>query len=78
MNPVSPGPVDTPIIQDFLDTLGERAEEDARVMDRIGTPGDIAPIIAFMLSDMSAWLRGTNITSDGGMSSFLLCNQHNL
>ncbi|MGH1358606.1 MAG: coniferyl-alcohol dehydrogenase [Burkholderiaceae bacterium] len=78
MNAVSPGPVNTPIIQDFLDTLGKRAEEDARVMDRVGTPQDIAPVIAFMLSEMSGWLRGTNIGSDGGMSSFLLCNQHDL
>jgi len=78
MNTVSPGPVDTPIIQDFLDTLGERAAEDARVMDRIGTPKDIAPIVAFMLSDMSVWLRGANITADGGMSSHILSNMHDL
>ena len=36
MNCVSPGPVETPILPDFLETLGERAEEDMRVMDRPG------------------------------------------
>ena len=54
MNSVSPGPVDTPILGDFLQTLGARAEEDRRVMDRPGTPKDIAPVIAFLLSDLSA------------------------
>lgn len=49
MNTVSPGPVDTPILGDFLETLGARAEEDARVMDRPGTPQDLAPIVAFLL-----------------------------
>ena len=78
MNAVSPGPVDTPILQDFIQTLGARAEEDMRVMDRPGTPADIAPVVAFLLSDLSGWIRGTNIPVDGGMSSHLLCNIHGL
>lgn len=67
MNAVSPGPVETPILKDFLETLGERAEEDMKIMDRPGTPQDIAPVVVFLLSDGSAWLRGTNIAADGGM-----------
>lgn len=78
MNAVSPGPVDTPILKDFLQTLGARAEEDARVMDRPGRPEDIAPVIVFLLSDASAWIRGTNIPVDGGMSSHILCNLNGL
>ena len=78
MNTVSPGPVDTPILKDFLETLGERAEEDARVMDRPGTPEDIAPVVAFLLSDMTSWIRGSNIAADGGMSSNILCGMHGL
>ena len=41
-------------------TLGARAEEDARIMDRPGRPEDIAPVVAFLLSDMTTWIRGTN------------------
>ena len=78
MNAVSPGPVDTPILKDFLETLGERAEEDRRIMDRPGTPADIAPVVAFLLSDMTSWIRGTNIPTDGGMSSNILCNMNGL
>ncbi|MCC1491333.1 coniferyl-alcohol dehydrogenase [Cognatishimia sp. F0-27] len=78
INSVSPGPVNTPIIGDFLETLGARAEEDARVMDRPGEAADIAPVIAFMLSDLSQWIRGTNIPTDGGMSSNILCEMHGL
>lgn len=76
MNAVSPGPVETPILADFLKTLGARAEEDMRTMDRPGRPGDIAPVVAFLLSDGSAWIRGTNIAVDGGMFSNVLCQQH--
>ena len=78
MNTISPGPVDTPILGDFLTTLGARAEEDARIMDRPGTPQDLAPIVAFLLSDMTTWIRGTNIPADGGMSSNILCEMHGL
>lgn len=78
INAVSPGPVDTPILGDFLQTLGARAEEDARVMDRPGRPEDIAPVVAFLLSDMSGWIRGANIPADGGMSSNILCEMHGL
>jgi NAD(P)-dependent dehydrogenase (short-subunit alcohol dehydrogenase family) len=78
MNAVSPGPVDTPILGDFIETLGARAEEDMRVMDRPGRADDIAPVVAFLLSDMTTWIRGTNIPVDGGMSSNILCEMHGL
>jgi NAD(P)-dependent dehydrogenase (short-subunit alcohol dehydrogenase family) len=76
MNAVSPGPVDTPILKDFVETLGARAEEDMRTMDRPGTPADLAPVVAFLLSDGSAWIRGTNIPCDGGMFSNVMCQLH--
>jgi len=78
MNCVSPGPVDTPILKDFIETLGERAEEDMKIMDRPGTPDDIAPVIVFMASDESAWIRGTNIPCDGGMYSHVQCAMNDL
>ena len=71
MNAVSPGPVQTPILKDFLETLGERAEEDMRIMDRPGSPEDIAPVVSFLLSPASAWLRGVNIATDGGMRAHI-------
>lgn len=76
MNCISPGPVETPILPDFLETLGERAEEDMRVMDRPGKPEDIAPVVAFLCSDWSDWIRGANIPCDGGMYQHVLCNMN--
>jgi NAD(P)-dependent dehydrogenase (short-subunit alcohol dehydrogenase family) len=78
MNTVSPGPVDTPILKDFIETLSTRAEEDMRTMDRPGTPADIAPVVTFLLSDGSAWIRGTNIPVDGGMFSSVKCQINGL
>lgn len=76
MNCVSPGPVETPILNDFKATLGERAKEDTTVNDRVGRIDDVAPVVCFLLSDMTHWFRGTNLMVDGGMSSHILQNMH--
>jgi NAD(P)-dependent dehydrogenase (short-subunit alcohol dehydrogenase family) len=78
MNCVSPGPVETPILDDFLETLGERAQESERNMDRFGRPEDVAPVVAFLLSDDARWFRGANLTPDGGMGAHLALRRHGL
>jgi len=75
MNCVSPGPVETPILPDFLETLGERAEEDMKLCGP-GKPEDIAPVVAFMCSEGSAWMRGTDVHVDGGMYQHVMCEMH--
>lgn len=76
VNSISPGPVETPILADFLETLGERAEEDMGMMGRAGTPEEIAPVVAFLCSDDSGWINGANIPADGGMSAHVMRNVH--
>ena len=78
MNAVSPGAVETPILQDFLDTLGKKAEESRAVMDRWGTPEDVAPVVVFLLSDMTPWIRGVNIPVDGGQVANVICGMNGL
>lgn len=78
MNAVSPGAVDTPILEDFLSSLGARAEEDRKRMDRPAMPEDIAPVVAFLMTDGAAWFQGANLTLDGGMSSHMLATMFNL
>ncbi len=78
MNCVSPGPVETPILQDFVSTLGDRVERDMAVMDRSAQVADLAPIVAFLLEDGSAWLRGTNIEADGGLASHYAAESNGL
>lgn len=65
MNSVSPGPVSTPILPDFIKTLGKRAEDDLK-LNRAGTAEEIAPVIAFMASDDSRWMNGADVAVDSG------------
>jgi len=65
MNSVSPGPVSTPILADFIKTLGKRVEEDLKV-NRAATPDEIAPVVAFMCSDDARWMNGSDVSVDAG------------
>lgn len=73
MNAVSPGPVETPILDDFRATIGERFKDDVALLDKkAATVKEIAPVIAFLCSDESRWIRGANIPIDGGMKARVL------
>ena len=39
-------------------------------MKRLGTPEDIAPSVAFLLSDDAKYITGQNIIIDGGWTSW--------
>jgi NAD(P)-dependent dehydrogenase (short-subunit alcohol dehydrogenase family) len=60
MNNVLPG---------FINTFPEKPEVRSRVpMQRYGTSGEIADVIAFLASDGAAYITGQNIRVDGGVT----------
>lgn len=70
MNCVSPGPVETPIFEDFKQSLGQANVAD--IIERTGraaTPDDIAPAVLFLLSDASRWIVGVDLPTEGGLTS---------
>lgn len=42
--------------------------EVANPMSRVGLPGDIAPLVVFLLSDESGFITGQVYAADGGQS----------
>jgi branched-chain amino acid transport system permease protein len=70
INAVSPGPVETPILQQFREVLGDaRVDSDINRCGRAGTSEEIAPIILFLCSDAARWINGANIPVDGGLEA---------
>ncbi len=72
INAICPGPVDTPFLWDSAKAFEnpDSAVEDAKndtLMNRLGTPQDIAKLTLFLASDASSWITGTAITIDGGI-----------
>ena len=64
-NVVNPGPVDTGWMNDEIRANLTRRQPTGR----LGTPTDVARLIAFLLSDEGAWTTGQLIHTDGGFSS---------
>lgn len=71
VNCVSPGTVMTEMIRKMLDNL-EPEQRGKRLGDfplGIGAPEDVANLVAFLLSDRSKWITGTNVILDGGYTA---------
>ncbi|WBL19753.1 SDR family oxidoreductase [Citricoccus sp. NR2] len=70
VNSVSPGPVDTPILNDFKADHGvEKVESAALVTNGFGKPEDIAHVVSFLASPASVWINGTDVVVDGGLQA---------
>ena len=75
-NCVCPGFVDTPMFEGFLaeqpDPAAARARAAARTpLGRIGTPRDVADGFVYLASDDAAWITGTALVIDGGLTAGL-------
>lgn len=70
MNCIAPGPVFTPILNDFVTMLGEaRTQADAHRITRPAYADEVAAAIAFLCAEESRWINGASIPVDGGLSS---------
>ncbi|MEO3859570.1 SDR family oxidoreductase [Acrocarpospora sp. B8E8] len=73
INAVLPGPVETPILADFEQSMGKDTLDGVKAfLGRHATVEDIAPAVVFLASRESRWINGTAIVADGGISGALL------
>lgn len=69
INAVLPGPVDTPILVDFEETMGKDTLDGLKeLLGRHANPADIAPVILFLASEEARWINGQALAVDGGIS----------
>ena len=68
INSIHPGYVRTPIL-DFLDESALQEAVDLHPIGRLGTPDEIAHAVAFLLSEGSSFLAGTQLIADGGYTA---------
>ncbi|WP_024802923.1 SDR family oxidoreductase [Nocardia sp. BMG51109] len=67
VNTVSPGPVETPILPDFEESMGKDVLDTVKAaVGRHATVDDIVPVIAFLGSPQARWINGQDIHVDGG------------
>lgn len=68
-NSIHPGMVETPLIRAGAFSEADLQKDMARYpLGRYGKPEEVAHAIIYLLSDASAWVTGTSLTIDGGIS----------
>ena len=67
VNAISPGPIDTDIMGGTLTEERKTAMAADLVVNRVGTPRDIAAAIAFLLSEDTGYISGQTLNVDGGL-----------
>jgi 2-hydroxycyclohexanecarboxyl-CoA dehydrogenase len=70
VNVVSPGPTDTPLLDQVAQASQKLYDGLARAvpMRRIGQPADIAPAVAFLASDGASYITGQTLSVSGGLT----------
>jgi len=73
VNAICPGVVDTPMWQARRDREGRPPDrkkfEDLHPLRRLGSPEDVAALALYLASDESAWMTGSILTLDGGLTA---------
>jgi NAD(P)-dependent dehydrogenase (short-subunit alcohol dehydrogenase family) len=72
-NTLSPGPIDTPILDGQADSVEAADELKAQFaaavpLNRLGRPEEIAAAALFLASDDSSFVAGAELSVDGGMA----------
>lgn len=68
VNSILPGPIETELFRQAR-PVGSEAEQktlDSILLNRIGTPAEVADATAFFLSDQAAYITGQHLGVDGG------------
>jgi NAD(P)-dependent dehydrogenase (short-subunit alcohol dehydrogenase family) len=73
VNTLSPGPIDTPILEGLASTEEELKQVKTHLasqvpMGRMGTSDEIAKVALFLASDDSSFVTGVELFVDGGMA----------
>jgi 3-oxoacyl-[acyl-carrier protein] reductase len=73
VNCVAPGRIDTPRMKELYGENGPSPEELAQIpLGRMGTPREFGDVVCFLASDRAAYVTGTTLLVDGGLSRSLL------
>jgi NAD(P)-dependent dehydrogenase (short-subunit alcohol dehydrogenase family) len=70
VNCVAPGLVETPLTSRITQNEATlKASQAMHALGRIGTPGDVASAIAFLVDPANSWITGQVIGVDGGLGT---------
>lgn len=71
VNAIAPGPTETPMVKAFYEANPEMKENAAKGIPqkRLGTPEEVAELVAFLLTSKAEYINGEVIRIDGGFTN---------
>jgi NAD(P)-dependent dehydrogenase (short-subunit alcohol dehydrogenase family) len=71
VNAVCPGTVDSPWVRRLVEDAGESLDalRARQPMGRLGLPEEVADAVAYLASDAAAFVTGTALVIDGGLTA---------
>ena len=73
VNTIAPGRIDTERLREVYGDDGPTDADLAQIaLGRLGTPAEVASVVAFLASDRAAYVTGTVLPVDGGLTRGLL------
>ena len=67
MNAVAPGPTETKVVFDRKNVERIEQLDGMTPLEGIGTPEDVANVVAFLAGPDGGWINGQTIRSNGGL-----------
>ncbi|KAM7211158.1 3-ketoacyl-acyl carrier protein reductase [Rhypophila decipiens] len=70
VNQVNPGPVQSEMLENIPKEIVDLQKMQTPLQNRLGTPEEVARVVAWLASDESSWITGQVISASGGLEMY--------